>query len=149
MHVNAKKNSFSFFCLLTTCLNEIRQNHCILVSEDTQKNNSRQIDLTESLTGKKRNPFKELSLAWKLLRRNFTSPEENIKGVLKGFKESRPYVLNPKYSTPTSLPLYFYFGYQLLQEYSKVVECGPVSIFYILIKFINHKSKIKRIIYQS
>lgn len=105
--------------------------------------------MTESLTGKKRNPFKELSLAWKLLRRNFTSPEENIKGVLKGFKESRPYVLNPKYSTPTSLPLYFYFGYQLLQEYNKVVECGPVSIFYILIKFINHKSKKKSIIYQS
>nr|XP_034319464.1 transient receptor potential cation channel subfamily M member-like 2 [Crassostrea gigas] len=97
--------------------------------DDTPKYNSRQIDSTESPTGKRKNPFKGFSLAWKLLRRNFTSPEEKIiKKVLIGYKESRPYVLNPKYSTPTSLPLYFYFGYQLLQEYNKIVECGPVLL---------------------
>lgn len=142
MHVNTKK-SFSFFCFQTSFLNEIKQNHFILVSEDTNKYDSRQIDSTESPTGKKRNPFKGFSLAWKLLRiqRNATSPEENIKGFLKGYKDSRPYVLNPKYSTPTSLPLYFYFGYQLLQEYNKVVECGPARIFYILIKFLHNESK--------
>lgn len=124
-------------------LNEITQNHCILVSDDTTKYNSRQIDSTESATGKGKNPFKGFSLAWKLLRRNFTSPEEKIiKKVLIGYKESRPYVLNPKYSTPTSLPLYFYFGYQLLQEYNKIVECGPVRMFHTFIKFLNHKQRL-------
>lgn len=74
------------------------------------------------------NTTKGSSLAWKLLRRNFVSPEEQIiHQVLEGFKESRPYVLNPQYSSPTSLPLYFYFGYQLLQELDLTEECGPVS----------------------
>lgn len=72
--------------------------------------------------------IKGSSLAWKLLRRNSVNPEEDaINQILGGFKEgSRPYVLNPKYSTPTSLPLYFYFGYQLLQESGHMEECGPV-----------------------
>eukprot|EP00105_Crassostrea_gigas_P038065 XP_019922213.1 PREDICTED: uncharacterized protein LOC105326905 isoform X5 [Crassostrea gigas] len=75
------------------------------------------------------NTNKGSSLAWKLLRRNFVSPEEKIiYQVLEGFKESKPYVLNPKYSTPTSLPLYFYFGYQLLQELELIEECGPVLL---------------------
>lgn len=51
--------------------------------------------------------------------------------------KSRPHVLNPKFSTPTSLPLYFYFVYQLLQESKRLEDCGPVSkdtfIFYLII----------------
>lgn len=72
--------------------------------------------------------IKGSSLAWKLLRRNSVNPEKKIiDQILGGFKlESRPYVLNPKFSTPTSLPLYFYFGYQLLQESDLLEECGPV-----------------------
>uniref|UniRef100_A0A8W8NSN5 TRPM SLOG domain-containing protein n=1 Tax=Magallana gigas TaxID=29159 RepID=A0A8W8NSN5_MAGGI len=73
--------------------------------------------------------LKGFSLTWKLLLKNSISPEENILNQsLEGFKrESRPHVLNPKYSTPTSLPLYFYFVYQLLQESKRLEECGPVS----------------------
>lgn len=41
---------------------------------------------------------------------------------------SRAHVLNPKYSTPTSLPLYFYFVYQILQESNKLDQLGPVSL---------------------
>lgn len=51
---------------------------------------------------------------------------------LEGYeKDFRPYVLNPKYSCPTSLPLYFYFGYQLLQEKGQMKECGPVRHHFI------------------
>lgn len=74
--------------------------------------------------------IKGSSLAWKLLRRNSVNPEKKvIDQILGGFKlESRPYVLNPKYSTPTSLPLYFYFGYQILQESNLMEDCGPVLL---------------------
>lgn len=72
--------------------------------------------------------IKGFSLTWKVLRRNSIRPEDEIiEQILKGFKkESKTYVLNPKYSTPTSLPLYFYFGYQLFQESKCFEECGPV-----------------------
>lgn len=75
--------------------------------------------------------IKGTSLAWKLLRRNSVRPEEkNMKQLLEAFKKkSRPYVLSPKYSTPTSLPLYFYFGYQLLQESELMKKCGHVRSY--------------------
>lgn len=42
----------------------------------------------------------------------------------------RSYVMNPKFSTSTSLPLYFYLGYQVLQENAEYMkECGKVSSF--------------------
>lgn len=73
------------------------------------------------------NSDKKKSLAWRLLRPNSTSATF-ITPLLEEFKESRPYILNPKYSAPTSLPLYFFFGYQYLQESSNLMEeCGPVS----------------------
>lgn len=60
--------------------------------------------------------------------------------LLEGYKkEFRPYVLNPKYSCPTSLPLYFYFGYQLLQETEQMKECGPVRNYF----FINNIKTIQ------
>lgn len=75
--------------------------------------------------------IKGFSLTWKVLRRNSIRPEDEIiEQILKGFKkESKTYVLNPKYSTPTSLPLYFYFGYQLFQESKCFEECGPILLF--------------------
>lgn len=42
------------------------------------------------------------------------------KTLLKGLKwGSRPYVFNPKYCSSTTLPLYFYFGYQIWQGLKK------------------------------
>ncbi|XP_056002346.1 transient receptor potential cation channel subfamily M member 2-like isoform X2 [Ostrea edulis] len=66
------------------------------------------------------------SVAWKLLKRNSVRPEETMMNqLLEDYKkESRAYVLNPKYASPTSLPLYFYFGYQLLQESKLLMDSG-------------------------
>lgn len=77
--------------------------------------------------------LKKYSIAWRLLRTNFVGPQFIIP-LFDEFKESRPFILNPKYSTPTSLPLYFFFGYQLLQESNLLKRCGPVSeyIFYLI-----------------
>lgn len=71
----------------------------------------------------------KLSLAWRLLYTNETS-SQSFNPMSEEFKESRPpYILNPKYSALTSLPLYFFFGYQFLQESSDLMEqCGPVSL---------------------
>lgn len=47
----------------------------------------------------------------------------------------RSYKTHPKFSTSTSLPLYFHLGYQILQENKEFMEkCGKVSslnIFYL------------------
>lgn len=59
------------------------------------------------------------------MQRNSVSPQEDI---FKDYNmKSRTHVLNPKYSTPTSLPLYFYYVYQLLQESNSLKKYGPVS----------------------
>lgn len=70
--------------------------------------------------------LKGFSLTRKFLHSNSVGP---AKEFLEGFSmESRAHVLNPKYSTPTSLPLYFYFVYQLLQESKRLEECGPILL---------------------
>lgn len=105
---------------------------CIHISEGVKipKHDKSSFHSDVAHTEVNENTNKGSSLAWKLLRRNFVSPEEKIiYQVLEGFKESKPYVLNPKYSTPTSLPLYFYFGYQLLQELELIEESGPVCFW--------------------
>lgn len=88
---------------------------------------------TEEETSKKPNqrspeygpPLKGLSLTNKFLQKNSVSPQDDM---FEGFNmKSRTHVLNPKYSTPTSLPLYFYYVYQLLQESKEIEEYGPVS----------------------
>lgn len=62
-------------------------------------------------------------------RFSFNKEDKLTNQSLKGYeKDFRPYVLNPKYSCPTSLPLYFYFGYQLLQEKKQMKDCGPVLL---------------------
>lgn len=74
--------------------------------------------------------LKGFSLTWKFLLKNSVNPDDRILNEnLKGLKrKSRPYVLNPKFSTPTSLPLYFYFVYQLLQESKRLEDCGPILL---------------------
>jgi hypothetical protein len=69
------------------------------------------------------------SVAWKLLKRNVVKPEEKtMTQLLEDYRKgSRAYVLNPKYASPTSLPLYFYFGYQFLQESKLLKKSGHVS----------------------
>lgn len=66
------------------------------------------------------------------MRTNSVDPEFIIP-LFNEFKESRPFILNPMYSTPTSLPLYFFFGYQLLQESDLMKRCGPVSSMFCCI----------------
>lgn len=41
----------------------------------------------------------------------------------------RQYVFNPQFSTPTSLPLSFFFGYQILHEMKEWKQRGHVRIF--------------------
>lgn len=81
--------------------------------------------------------IKDISLAWNFLRKNSISPtEQTIYELLEGFKKDiRPYVLNPKFSAPTSLPLYFFFGYQLFQESESLERCGPVRLKNFLLSF--------------
>ncbi|XP_065938117.1 transient receptor potential cation channel subfamily M member-like 2 isoform X1 [Magallana gigas] len=113
---------------------------CWSMENILQRNNANGLEFANSLNLRPKTAIphsqtngttiKGSSLAWKLLRRNSVNPEKKIiDQILGGFKlESRPYVLNPKFSTPTSLPLYFYFGYQLLQESDLLEECGPVLL---------------------
>lgn len=42
--------------------------------------------------------------------------------------------MNPKFSTPTSLPLYFSLGYKVLQENEEFMEtCGNVGLLEFLL----------------
>lgn len=52
--------------------------------------------------------------------------------------KTRPFVLNPKLFRSTSLPLYFFLGYQILQERKDLMaDCGkvrrPLSVHLILL----------------
>lgn len=68
------------------------------------------------------------SVTMNLIKKSIHPVKIVLKRMLKRFKiKSKPCVINPKYSKPTSLPLYFYFGYQLLQESKCLDECAPVS----------------------
>ena len=80
------------------------------------------------------------SITWKLLSKNTIHPEEEtVNKLLEGYKtnESRPGVLKSKFASPASLPLYFYFGYQLLQESNLLQKLGHVRL------------KISKLIYHS
>ncbi|XP_056001806.1 uncharacterized protein LOC130048779 [Ostrea edulis] len=61
------------------------------------------------------------------------NPEQSechmVREILNGYREDfRPYVLNPKYPSPTSLPLYFYTGYQFLQETKTFMDNGHILL---------------------
>lgn len=95
-------------------------------------------DRANSRIKKNDNSIEKISIAWKLSA-DSTSPPFNIM-MFEEFKDSRPYILNPKFSAPTSLPLYFYFGHQLFLESGLMEQGGPVSkeslLFRSLIKII-------------
>lgn len=62
-------------------------------------------------------------------RVNVITPEPKKKHDLQeGHIEFRPYVFNPQFSTPTALPLSFFFGYQILHERQEIKERGHVSL---------------------
>lgn len=53
--------------------------------------------------------------------------ETTLKELIEKYKKQpRRNVLNASFTSPTSLPLYFYFGYQLLEESTQWQECGHV-----------------------
>lgn len=64
--------------------------------------------------------------------------------LVKGFKfGSRPYVFNPKYCTSTTLPLYFYFGYQIWQTSQRNEKCGQVSYTLLIVLTFSKVSYLK------
>lgn len=70
--------------------------------------------------------FRGNSLAGKRLHNDVIDPDK----VLKGFQwRSRPHVFSPKLCNATTLPLYFYLGYQILQEQHLMKQCGHVLLF--------------------
>ena len=73
--------------------------------------------------------IKGSSITWKMLRKNSIQPGETaMNEILERYKkEPIPEILNHKFSSPTSLPLYFYFGYQLLKDSHLMQKCGHVS----------------------
>lgn len=72
---------------------------------------------------------------------NHSKLAKNIPKASKGIKEPREfrelreklkwktktYILSPEFCSATSLPLYFFFGYQILQKYNIMERCGDVS----------------------
>lgn len=41
--------------------------------------------------------------------------------------KTKTYILSPEFCSATSLPLYFFFGYKILQECNIMERCGDVS----------------------
>ncbi|XP_056002351.1 uncharacterized protein LOC125661865 isoform X2 [Ostrea edulis] len=64
----------------------------------------------------------------KLNQDSVTPQTKQMTQVLNEYKESRTYVIQSTFSTPSSLPLYFYFGYQLLQESNLLQSCGHILL---------------------
>lgn len=63
---------------------------------------------------------------------NVVSPDTEMRYDLQeGPQQFRQYVFNPQFSTPTSLPLSFFFGYQILHEMKEWKKRGHVSLFII------------------
>lgn len=83
--------------------------------------NPMQVQTNVNTTGNK-TPF----LRKNTKSKNTVSPETEKKNVVQ--KELRQYVFNPQFSTPTSLPLSFYFGYQILHEMKELGQRGHVSL---------------------
>nr|XP_022311230.1 transient receptor potential cation channel subfamily M member 2-like [Crassostrea virginica] len=70
------------------------------------------------------------SITGKQLKDNSMKLEETtLKELIEKYKKQpRRNVLNPSFTSPTSLPLYFYFGYQLLEESTQWQECGHILL---------------------
>lgn len=73
-----------------------------------------------------RHSLKDPSLA----KMHLTKDSKDIKEFREKLKwKTKTYVLNPEYCNATTLPLYFFFGYQILQELKLMQTCGDVSTF--------------------
>lgn len=95
-----------------------------MVEKDENKLTKQQKNAYHS--GSNGSKIKVRSVASKVMKLD----KHNMDQMLEEYKkESRPYVLKPKYTSPTSLPLYFFFGYQLLQERNAMKKSGHVSDF--------------------
>uniref|UniRef100_A0A8W8NQX3 TRPM SLOG domain-containing protein n=1 Tax=Magallana gigas TaxID=29159 RepID=A0A8W8NQX3_MAGGI len=86
-------------------------------------------DISQEITNDKiqSNQENKNSLAFKFLLRTTINPtKETVYQLLEEFKQlSMPCALNEKHLGPTSLPLYFNVGLQLLEEMGLIQECGP------------------------
>lgn len=93
--------------------------------------NPAQNEKKENTMGREKTNQKKFSLCWKLVQRNSVSPETVKNDPFEEFNEVRQYVSDPKYSAPTSLPLSFFFGYQVLNKSKKWDQggIGHVRIF--------------------
>ena len=121
---------YFFFTFLVCKTFKIESNVTSITAgeNDPNQNSSKSMSRQKTLAGLNGYDLTGFSLASKLMiRSNSIGPE--INDLLEEYKkESRPYVLNPKYTSPSSLPLYFYFGYQLLQETNEMKTSGHVSL---------------------
>lgn len=62
---------------------------------------------------------------------HLTKDSNDFKEFRENMKwKTKTYVVNPKYCNATTLPLYFFFGYQILQELKLLQTCGDVSTFF-------------------
>lgn len=86
--------------------------------------NPAQNEKKENTIGREKTNQKKFSLCWKLVQRNSVSPEAVKNDPFEEFNEVRQYVSDPKYSAPTSLPLSFFFGYQVLNKSKKWDQGG-------------------------
>lgn len=75
---------------------------------------------------------------------NVVSPDTEMKyDPQEEHMEIRQYVFNPQFLTPTSLPLSFFFGYQILHEMKERKKSGHVSlviIWFFLFFFLSVRS---------
>lgn len=67
------------------------------------------------------------SIGFTMINQDSITPQTvHMAQVLNKYKESRTHAMESTFSKPSSLPLYFYFGYQLLQESNLLQDCGHV-----------------------
>lgn len=65
-----------------------------------------------------------------LAKMHLTKDSNDFKEFRENMKwKTKTYVVNPKYCNATTLPLYFFFGYQILQELKLLQTCGDVLLF--------------------
>lgn len=61
--------------------------------------------------------------------------------------KAKTYILSPEFCSATSLPLYFFFGYQILQKVNLMEKCGDVSklsnLFFLISIQISNMIQIK------
>lgn len=121
---------FFFFCGVGGLFVELKV--ALLILEFLHKEgkktkvNHKQVNSNGIATGKKaplqRRNTKSINVVIPEQEKKNDPHEEHI--------EFRQYVFNPQFSTPTSLPISFFFGYQILHEMKEWEQRGHVSLFF-------------------